>query len=541
MSFGQKPIGKAIWGTTTYRVLLETPSKTFSEEMSGVLTLFERRWVTQKAEFDSRKELIEVLRGMWENSLRQGIIQDARFARWLEEYLNELGIKVDYDEVLSVVKGETVSKDKGGLTHEELVQVLGEEKVLEEEELEDLTEAIPGIISSAVQIGFNREIQISESGELTNTLIEKYKPTPVINTETELTFVDVTGTERKIVQPEEITAKSGLGGMYLTPSFVNSFGSTIEKMEWEILIPNQFSIDTVDVEGGLTKIGETLTEEGLVSKWSAHDLKPGHRVSVSFKLLPRIVRTIIIQSKTEARIIRTFEPLVRKGKQFIANTEITNSGQAMIMSIVILDQIPRSLNLVSSSPEIHPPLAYSTTTEDTVELNWTFHEVPSGSKIEIDYIFEERPYILRDIYVVQTPEKVPYLEIVKIEKKLENFEGSGVIIGARALREIGSTIVIEGKVEKNVTVVIIDNSEGDISVEEEKGKLGFKWVIRGLQKDKEEMALLRLIAEEEIESVPLTITINGQEPINRHVGNVTRKDETLVLPRPYYKEVDALT
>lgn len=539
MSLGKKPLGKAIWGTTTYRVHLETAWKTFSEDISGSLTLYERRWVSQKADFENRSEMILALREMWESSLRQGIIQDARFARWLEEYLNELGIPVEYDDVLKAVKGELEGDvEVSHLSPEELVELLETEQALGPEEMKEIEEKTEGIVTSGVSIGFVREIGKDQSEEVLHTLTEKYKPTPKSTSETLTKFVDAKGDLKEIIRENPIVTSPTTGGMIQKIAFVNSFGSPIEELEMDTVIPFEFELIDFQVDGGLSRVGETKTEEGIVIKWKSESLSPGQKVELTYKLLPRILRTVIIQDPNSARIFRVFEPLKKSEDGYYSETKISNPTSQSLDSLVILDQIPRFLNIKSSEPPINPPLASITTTEDAIEVNWMFHDLGPNADLAIRYKLEDRPYLVRDIYLLTSPESLPLLEGLKIVKPLRRQSGFGVIFGCRGQRDFDGTVIIEDRLPKAVKVSIIDTTKGDMIVKEEDGTTVVKWEFYGIQKGREEFAYLRYKTEGEFENTGLTFILNGETPISINKEQSTRKADSIVLPRKFDEEID---
>ncbi|RMG41343.1 MAG: hypothetical protein D6732_02580 [Methanobacteriota archaeon] len=539
MSLGKKPIGKAIWGTTTYRVHLETSAKTFSEDISGVLTLYERRWVSQKAEFGNRKEMIVALREMWESSLRQGIIQDARFARWLEEYLNELGIPVDYEDVLKVVKGEVETEvNVSQISPEELVQLLESEKDLDAEELQTIDEHTEGIVTSGVSIGFVREVGKDQSEEILHTLAEKYKPTPNLSSKSSVKFLDANGEKKEVVQDNPIVSSPTTGFMIQKVGFVNPFGSATTNVEIETNIPYDFELLEFNIEGPLSRIGENKSKEGLQIKWQADTLAPGQKVEILFRLLPRIVRTVIIQHPTFASIYRVFEPLQKTEQGYRCESKISNPTASSLDSLVILDQIPRFLNIKSSEPPINPPLASVNLTEESIEVNWMFHDIGPESTLTIQYELEDRPYLVRDIYVVNTPESVPIFEGLKLVKPLRRQSGFGIIFGCRGLRDIQQTVIIEDRIPKDVKVSIIDTTVGDMTVREEGDEIVVKWEIKGIRRGKEEFAYLKYKPENQLESTVLNIAIEDQKAISISKEATSRKADSIVMPRKFIEELD---
>ncbi len=538
MSFGKKPLGKAIWGTTTYRVLLETSSQAFTEDMTGTLTLYERRWVSQRADFESRSEMINALREMWESSLRQGIIQDARFARWLEEYLNEIGIAVEYEDVLKAVKGEKSDVEKSHLSPDELVEVLGNEKEMKDEELKEISESFDGIVTTGVSVGFNREIAIEETEEILSTLVEKYKTKARLTTSTIVKFKDLQGEERTIQSEAPIISSPTIGAMVLTRDFVNSFGSEIDYLEMEIVIPYEYEIHNFIVDGSLSRIAEIETPDGVLVKWKCEKLKPGQKVGLTYHLLPRITRTIIIQTPKMAQIFRVYEKIEKNNGLFVSETKISNPTSETISSVAVLDQIPRFLSISHSSPPINPPLATTNVTEDNFEVNWLFQNLAPDGSLEIQYELQERPYVVRDIYLVKTPESVPILEGLKITKPLKRQSGYGVIFGCRGLRPINEPITIIDELPKHMSVSIIDMTSGDMSVTEERGRILVKWELERLEKDKEEFAYLRYKSEETYENTSLNIMIKENEPERILDSETNRKVDSIVLPHKFIEEVD---
>jgi len=126
--------------------------------------------------------------------------------------------------------------------------------------------------------------------------------------------------------------------------FENPFMDTIEEAIITDLIPYNFEINTIELNGKLVKElpDYDLTKDGLELKWNMNKIRPKEKVEISYDLRRRVSRTIIFIIKDEVKIIKThsnLNPLDLEGL-YDAKLPFTNPYKEILNAVVVEDLIP---------------------------------------------------------------------------------------------------------------------------------------------------------------------------------------------------------
>lgn len=99
------PIKKNFIGSSRYGVSIKLKTLEFAETMPGELALFDGKHPVEKVKFTTFDQMAKTIMDFWERSL--GLeVSARRFANWLTEYLDDLGVaNVDFYNLLDAVRG----------------------------------------------------------------------------------------------------------------------------------------------------------------------------------------------------------------------------------------------------------------------------------------------------------------------------------------------------------------------------------------------------------------------------------------------------
>ncbi len=535
MSFGEKTPGKLIWGTSNYRIQLHLDELIFSNESSGKLSLYERRWIKGEEEFTSLEELVSGLRAMWEASLRQGVIQDARLARWLEEYLAELGVKVNYLNVLAAIKGDSAGKFKH-VTPQEILNTLGTEKKLEKEEIEQILPVSPEITSTGVKMDVESEKVSPVKDEVFATLTEKHRTERPETIKSMIKFVGNDGSDKQINQEGTLAYKLSSDKIKYISKFINNTGEPMKELVLEDSLPFDLALVQTSSTSNATKNDQRKDKEALNVSWRIEELKPGESVEITYHLQLRLRRMIIAKLKDTIIVLQTFDNIITQDGEPSVLTEFTNNFDSDLEDLTIVDQLPKNYSIESSNPELKPPLGLLNTTEEFQEVTWTFTDLKPGGKLEIKYFLREKNFVEREISQVKLDEDVS-IDIVKLVKKLKYQSGIGIIIGVRTSHAIEDQIRLKLKFPMSVSVQLIDQTNGDLVLEDGENCKIVGWEL-DVNSRRDNFAFIRVKSETSLEESGISCEVHGKTYDKHTLIQTQVKEEGLVLPVEYQKSVD---
>ena len=543
MSFGRSTPGKDIWGTTTYKIHLVPTSSKFDESFSGTLTLYERRWEKSKAEFHGLTQFVTTLKEFWGESLQRGNIQETRLARWIEEYLNQINIAVDYESALQAVKGEsvgvTIDSISDRVNKELLTDFLRNDEEVESSEAENYVKALDDVIPSVYRIQLDDKINmVSNANEFLSAFLEKHKPDRATQILSSASFMDETGKIRTIEKKVQIEDSPTTGNSKMSGGLVNSFSFPISNVEIEDKIPFEFTIEDIELsDNSIEKIGEELNKEGIFVKWKIPRLEPNMAVNIDYYLGNRITRTIVSHTEESVTLINTYEPIVKQQNGLYADGLFVNETSDLIENMKIVDQIPKELDLISSTP-ILDGKNHLEESENVNEVHWLHEKVLPNTEIQVHYDLKERPYLLRDIYEISTVEGQPVAQISKVVKQLKLQFGFGVILALRTLRETDETIIIQDHLPEDIEVSSVLTENGSIVIGVKENNKVVEWTITPNAKGRIYQAFLRYKPKEKFENTKLVVKIGEKESRPTGEFSSSRSEQSVVLPYQYNKFVD---
>ncbi len=519
-----------VWGSSVYRILLEVDHNRIKSDFSGTMTLFERRHEADKVKFNSLEEFISKLREFWDKSLSTPA-QDTRIARWLVEYLQELNINTDYNEVLSILKGNfKVEPDV----------VVEEENELQEEEITFLLEEKSNIKIKAKR----KKIQMSELSQdklnqVLDSMLSDVKPTRKTTGKTIIGFTTPDGKEEKIEAEKPILEAPIDDVVNYKSGFKNSFDYQITNLSLSDIIPFDYEINDVKLSGIVAeKINEEPTDDGLKIDWNVPTLNPNEDVEIEYVLGKRILRTILIHDEDEVTTLQTYEGILKEGSYYYAeSTYVFQSKTDVIDNVRILDQVPNDFQVVTTHPDAKEPLGRINRESVETEIIWSFSNIRVNSQHVTNYELKLNKKMLREIIEIIDENEDHVGIAIRVLKPLIKTEGIASIMAIKLNRSIKSNITLIDTLSGVDDVKIIQNEHGSVSVVNEINSNKVLWVLENISPDETFYAFLKYEGVNE-PKFKLELLVHDKIPKTFGVEEITTKKDKIILPPEYYYLID---
>lgn len=178
----------------------------------------------------------------------------------------------------------------------------------------------------------------------------------------------------------------------------NSFDESIEEAIIEDLIPYNFEINEIELNG--EKPSEepikTLQKDGIKLEWTVHDIAPKDKIEIHYDLRRRVSRTIILPMDKELKIIKTHQNIqeLNVAGLYDARMKFSNNFQRAMQGVVIEDIIPTIYLYNVKEPDMKEIAGKLEQTEGSL-VKWNLKSIPDGFsathwyKLLELYLFEE--------------------------------------------------------------------------------------------------------------------------------------------------------
>ncbi|MCK4973210.1 MAG: hypothetical protein KAS52_07795, partial [Candidatus Heimdallarchaeota archaeon] len=104
-------------GSYRFSVLIKPNENEFSEQMTGVLDLYDGKHITQTHKYSSFDQLATIIINFWEKMLGSEV-NVHRFANWLAEYFSDIGVtNINFYQLIEIVRnlGKGISLHSSGM------------------------------------------------------------------------------------------------------------------------------------------------------------------------------------------------------------------------------------------------------------------------------------------------------------------------------------------------------------------------------------------------------------------------------------------
>ncbi|MCK5304151.1 MAG: helix-hairpin-helix domain-containing protein [Candidatus Heimdallarchaeota archaeon] len=185
-----RPQRRSLIGSYRYSVVIKPEDKEFSEQMKGVLDLYDGKHVTQTHNYSSFDQLATTIINFWEKMLGSEV-NVHRFANWLAEYFSDVGVtNINFYQLIEIVRnlGKGVSLHSSGMKVREAKVV--QEPLESASKRREMTTDVENLLSPATEIVkpselFKKEEKVSPSVKTLPqvTVVEEEEPeAPPVNT-----------------------------------------------------------------------------------------------------------------------------------------------------------------------------------------------------------------------------------------------------------------------------------------------------------------------------------------------------------------------
>jgi len=532
MSYGIMK-GKLIWGTPVFRIHCELESKRFGREFKGTLTLLERRHEVSTNKFSSLEQFIVVLRNLWSNSLRVSTIQDTRLARWIEEYLPELGLHVPYNDILDATKGQYIEtppievEDEVVLTPEEIREIVPEAS---DPTITGVTRTLKGAISDQ-----------EELERILDKFIIEYKSNRTQSAQSKFRY-EIDGKKKEDDLVFTFNFSSVKNEITLVTSYKNVNPQTMTTIEITECIPADYGVvDQKTLQGQPEKISEEEKHEGLEIVWKLAQLAPNEEVKFEYKLIQKMLRTIIVHDDNDLNILQLQDDIHFEGNDIWIDSSYTFQDKTPIIEDVkVLDQIPRNLKVVRCQPDIAPPRAKMVETPYGTEIIWSFRNVDALTQMKIEYELSQAPKMYREIITIVDKDDNPVADIVKIVKSLKNSEGWGVIYGIKSINSDQLNLQVEDQFPSIFNLDSIHSDFGEVETQDAGDTTVIRWSIDNPSEGKEIMTYFKLVGktDNELDLTSFNVRSNTANFQKGKSSEMRMEREEVIMPDIFYYEVD---
>lgn len=112
-----RPQRRSLIGSYRFSVLIKPNENEFSEQMTGVLDLYDGKHITQTHKYSSFDQLATIIINFWEKMLGSEV-NVHRFANWLAEYFSDIGVtNINFYQLIEIVRnlGKGISLHSSGM------------------------------------------------------------------------------------------------------------------------------------------------------------------------------------------------------------------------------------------------------------------------------------------------------------------------------------------------------------------------------------------------------------------------------------------
>lgn len=525
--------GKQIWGSAIYRIQCDLESRRIQQEFTGVLTLYERRHESKKVKFSNLDQFVGSLRDMWSASLRVDTVQDARLARWIEEYLPELGINVSYEEIMEILRGEYIEAPP--------IEV-ADEVVLSQEDIDKIVPQASDTTITGVTRTLKGAIDDDVAMErILDNFLQEYKPRRANSTVSTYEF-QRDDKPHKMEHSFVFINSPIKDEIRLITEFSNPENSLITNLKITDNIPNDFQVVKISKPDNVTLEKEDDLHEGAVYHWNVDSLPPKGNLSMEYVLIQKMLRTILVRDDNDLNILQLQDDIRIDGSDIWIDSSYTFQDKTpVIENVKVMDQIPKSYKIIRSNPDITEPRAKIVETPQGSMVLWNFKNVPAATQMKIEYELEHTTRLFRDVITLLGKKETPVCEIVKIIKPIEKSSGYGVIYGVKTIDDLNFDLTISDLFPSQLELELKENETGNLEISLNGAHNVLKWNLNSLEKGREVYCYLKLQGDKSIELDLKQFSVGSEKvTIEEEKGSEeVIKKEGIIMPETYQTEVES--
>jgi hypothetical protein len=411
---------KAIWGSTRYFIKIEPYTNVFGTSMSGIVSFYDTHGLINEKECRNLLEIVDTVNEFWSTILAP---HETRVARWIEEYLIEIGIAGDYNLLLRLLRSDD-------LFAEDLDDIIKETREVDTEEIEKAF----GVDEDSRILGHEITItRLPEDEYLRNELLQKliednkYHVPSTVKSRSQ--FKLASGEVKTIEKENPLEVGETLKDVTLISGLKNEEKEAITDVEIIDEMPYCFAIENMEIGDLEIQPNKEKKEKVLEIIWEIPEIKPKEEVEINYKLSKRINRTIleIIQNEVIA-VLNAFENISIAGLEFTSNVKYLNIHNRQLQELHIIDEIPPEFTIVKTNPEAIPPNAVVEKIKlKGINVRWKHKNVAANQALDKIYKLDYFPYLFRGKKIIQNKEGRTIFKAAKFIKSSERDMGYSIL------------------------------------------------------------------------------------------------------------------
>jgi len=509
--------GKLLWGSTRYFINIEPNTNLFSTALGGTVSFHDKSGLINERLCKNLHEVVKTVFEFWATILAP---HETRVARWIEEFLQEMGINADYKLILRLLKTDTIlekpiedlivdtktldtRKQEESWDIEEDTRVIGKENTLSE--LPDDEYAKKELIFKIIE---DNKYNYPEKVKSTNSF---------------------RAPDGKLITAEKdnsIFVGEGIGDFVIKSELENEYDAPIKDIKIIDQIPYCFKINKIDFHGSEVTPLKNKNDEFLEIIWNIPELAPKQKFQAKYDFRRRINRTILeILDKKIINTLNVFETIKTEGLQFVSKTKYLNVHNRIIDELYITDDIPPEFEIQRSNPDVIPP---SGTIEKAkmkgTTIRWLHKNVNMGQVLTKTYQLDYYPYLFRAKKVVENESGEIIIKSAKFIYLKSTESGYTILYVIKSTKNLDGVVSIEDKIPL-MHVITRKNPEDIQIIEENKDNYKKMTLILDVPEENEERRVYLKISGDTspmLETFSIFLNSQGEKEVLERKSEVFR-------------------
>ncbi len=211
----------------------------------------------------------------------------------------------------------------------------------------------------------------------------------ITNSTTMTTASGKVSEKENVISVQETKEKDQIVQCNVQSGLINPFDEALEEAILSDIIPYNFEISKVDINGKeIKEFGDKkFTKDGLELTWKFQNVQPNEKIEVDYNLRRRVSRTIIFVLKEQVKIIKTHSNITKALNiegLYDAPLPFTNTYPSKLDGTVIEDIIPLYYVHFIKEPRHILPSAVSKASQGSL-VKWGIGTMKKGTLLEYFY------------------------------------------------------------------------------------------------------------------------------------------------------------
>jgi hypothetical protein len=197
-----------------------------------------------------------------------------------------------------------------------------------------------------------------------------------------------------------------------------------------------------------------------------------------------------------------------------------------------MDQLPGSLNLVSSNPEAAPPIASVRSSSQETQITWSYQEITNNTEFVVFYELDRYTRVMRDKAYLLDSNDDQLAELVRLIKMTDQEGEYDVIFGLRTKSKIPEHISVRETLPPSIQIDVRATENGSIAILEQGGRQHMTWKFDDLPANTTVLAFLtyKNVENWKFDQMEFMSSVVDLQQELRAEGVL--KSDKIVLPKP---------